>query len=60
MGFTSPPELVVDQGACSDPHPIHGKNQFLPNCLCAWNASVGAMLSLIATAEFTMISYLAT
>lgn len=58
MGFTSPPELVVDQGACSDPHPIHGKNQCLRNCLCAWNASIRALSSSGATAEFTTISYL--
>lgn len=60
MGFTSPLDLVVDQGACSNPHPIHGKNRFLHNC-CALGMSASERernVEFKSTAEFTIISYL--
>lgn len=60
MGFTSPLELVVDQGACSNPHPIHGKNRSLHNC-CVLRMSAPEQernVEFNSTAEFTMTSYL--
>ena len=57
MGFTSPIQLVVDQGACSnEPHPIRGKNRFLRNC-CVLGMSAPQHernVEFNSTAEFTI------
>lgn len=60
MGFTSPLELVVDQGACSNLHPIRGKNRSLHNC-CVLRMPAPEQernVEFNSTAEFTVTSCL--
>lgn len=58
MGFTSPLELVVDQGACSNPHPIHGKIDPCITAVLRMSAPEQERnVEFNSTAEFTMTTF---
>lgn len=61
MGFISPPELVVDQGACSDspPHPWQKIDSCITACVLGMSASEQwRTVELNNTVEITKILYL--